>query len=169
MRVFQFLFLAAAWMALTGCGNANDGLTRKYPSMLSAVTTTRGPSAPLNSFSSCKPFAVLGGSNPAYAQATFAGIQACRGVSHPFEVLLQVNSNFPTSTSFCLVPLTSSGVQAAQETCFNVNGQAQLQLNTSNYSYLVLLAQADLAAYRAYLAQQTEASPPRAVATMATL
>jgi hypothetical protein len=152
-------------LLLSGCGNGDDGITRRRLASQSSLTAKKTFATPLDSFSSCQPMVVKEGTNPAYANATYSGIQACRGLSRPAEVLLQVNAYFPTNVTFCLIPINSA---AAPESCFTINGQAQIALSTSNYSYLVLVANSDLAAYKAYQAQLANDAPPRAIATMPT-
>lgn len=153
--------------ALTACGNANDGLSiRKSSAVKTASASTAGASLadPRETYGPCATATVLGGSNPSYAQI-FAGTQFCRGISRPSQVMVKVNATFPSTGRFCLVPMTDV---ALPESCFTVNGQAVVNLQTSAYSTLVILAESDLAAYKAFLNYQFDTAPPRAMAILNT-
>jgi hypothetical protein len=165
-KLILFLSVLLPAVMFSACGNSDRGLIEnRKPPAASAVNSASAHPGPQDTFSACQLMTINGGSNAAYAQTTFTGTHVCRGISRPNSALLQVNASFPANVSFCLVPIAADGTASA-ETCFNVNGQAEITLTTSNYSVLVLLAASDMSNYRAYLAQQTDNAPPRATATL---
>jgi len=106
----------------------------------------------------------MAGTNAAYAEV-FAGALACKAHGLTPIVRLKVSSSFPTNARFCLVPANEF---AFRETCFTINGQADITLDPAaqNYGSLVLLAESDLNSYKMFLNYQIANAPPRAIALM---
>jgi hypothetical protein len=150
---------------LTGCGNGNDGKPLGAKKSAAQANPVNANIAPNLSLAYCKTFTVVSGTNPTYAEI-FAGAVACKANAPAPTVRLKVSANFPSSARFCLVPANDTPFR---ESCFTVNGQTDVLLDSAAQSYgtLVLLAESDLSTYKAFLGLQvTPPGPPRAVLVM---
>lgn len=167
MRFNGLLSIALLSLALlSGCGNGNDGSPlglRKKSSGSSVNPVQVGVTPPLK-LQYCKAFTVYSGTNPAFAE-TMAGSSICKVDSAAPVVHLKVGMSFPKSGRFCLIPMNEF---AFAETCFSATDAMTYHLDPAATSYgsIVLLAEADLATYKAFLNFQTLNGPPRAFAIM---
>lgn len=151
---------------LSGCGNGNDGsglLNRKKSSSSSVNPVKVGVTPPLK-LQYCKAFTVHSGTNPVFAES-LAGSSICKVDSAAPVVHLKVGMNFPRNGRYCLIPMNEF---AFPETCFSATDAMTFHLDPSATSYgsIVLLAEADLNTYKAFLNLQTQNGPPRAFAIM---
>ncbi len=156
---------------LTGCGNGNDGrpLTPNKRKLGSTQTTTNPVGTTDNTqavqLDYCKTFTPVDASP---AASLFGGAQVCKIRNTPTVVRIKVSGNFPLGGRFCVVPMTNDG--AHRESCFAINGQADVALdpNVASYGYgsMAMINEGDLSAYRAFLNFQSTVSPPRGITFM---
>lgn len=147
LRLFvrSTLFIFAFF--LVGCGqNADRGIAYKERNyMLSTSSQAAGVTQGL-SYGPCKNLQLYGP-----ADSTLNGSSACASTSQLNVVMLRVNAYFPSNVRYCLVPFSSSA--SFPETCFTMNGQANITLSTSSFSGVSLVKESDLAYYKSYLTQ----------------
>lgn len=141
---FTLLLIA---LILVGCGqNADRGIAYKERSyMLSTSSQTAGITQGM-SFGPCKNLQVYGP-----ADSTLNGSSSCASTSNLNVVMLRVNAYFPSNVRYCLVPFSASA--SYPETCFTMNGQANITLSTASFTGVSLVKESDLAYYKSYLTQ----------------
>lgn len=163
----QYIVLPALLLLtvlFTGCGNGNDGrpLTpyKKTGASTSAASTNVASALQIDY---CQNFVPFDGSQVSGIQ--FNGASVCKIKSQPTTVRIRVGANFPINGRFCVVPMNEL---AFRESCFAINGQADVILDaavqTYGYGSLALILESDLPAYRAYLNFTSQITPPRGVA-----
>lgn len=157
-----FLFSVLALAIFTGCGNGNDARTLggKKSQTTSTLTATN---APLVSLEYCQNFVPYGDAT----SAMFNGASICKIKGNATMVRVKTGANFPISSRFCLVPMSSI---AFRESCFTINGQADIALDpavlTYGYGSVAFIAEGNVAAYRAFLSYASPLDPPRGIALM---
>ncbi len=165
MRFPASFFIALVCLAvLSACGNTNDG--NPFRSKKSSVTVNpikAGAQSPLGLLY-CKQFTVIDGGNASFA-ASFSGSSICKVDSSYPMVQLKVGMNFPQNGRFCLVPMSD---YAFPETCFSPTDAMTFTLDASaaQFGSIVILAESDLNAYKAFLNYASNYAPPRAIAVM---
>lgn len=153
-------------LLLVACGNADQGIEKKRQDLNglgTATSVTYGPDGIAKTFGPCKNMTVYGGKDPSFA-TVYNGASACASTSHEHIVKLKVSANFPASIRFCLIPLTATA--ALMESCFSVNGQADIALSSSTFSAVVLVREVDVDDYRAFLMNPGGPYPPMAHAVL---
>lgn len=166
----QFV-LGFALLCLSACGNSNAGKaftpynyqTTSAQTAVSGGTTAASNAQPLYCRSpilaDANLTAAFSGSVLCPLQATNAAVGTKGG-----GVLLRVNDNVPANTAVCLIPFVNDS--ATTETCFTITTQASVTLTTDQYTSVVLVPQANLAAYKLFLATPGSLPPARVVYSM---
>jgi hypothetical protein len=164
------LVLAIAFLCLSACGNSNSGKAftpYNYASKSAAqATVTGGSSTAAAQPLYCRsPILATPDLSTAYAGSTLCATAVGSGIGiKGASVLLHVNTNVGANTPLCIVPFV--GDNATTETCFTVTTQVLVSLTTDQYTSLVVVPQAGLAAYKAFLATPGLAAPSRVVYSM---
>jgi hypothetical protein len=152
---------------LTACGNGNDGRAfnpfpkKSTSSVNNPVNAGLGVSGQfLPCHSAWAPSADAG------FNAAFAGSVLCPGEgpttgSKGALARLKVNSGVPVNTRLCMIPFVYDLPTA--ETCFAINGQADVVLSSDQYTSIVVLSESQLAAYKAYMNDPNYPAPARVI------
>ncbi|HEY8278304.1 MAG TPA: hypothetical protein VIH99_01690 [Bdellovibrionota bacterium] len=155
-------------LALTGCGNANDGKDFKPYSAKPAagaaqpVTTATADLVKLLYCANVQ----LTTSNQ-YFNQYFSGSTLCATEGNIPNtkgnvVRLKVGAYFPVGASLCAIPF--AGPTPFPETCFSAaSGQTDIGLHTSSYTNVVFLQSSDLQAYWDYVKKGASYAPPRVI------
>lgn len=169
-NVLTGLFALLTLTLLNGCGNASDkALTPYKRGLTSAQTANNSNNSAVSGVQLdwCKNFSPLDGTNGIPA-TMLAGASLCKIKNSVSTVRIKVSANFPIGGRFCLVPMTGDGL--FRESCFAINGQADVMLDTTAQTYgygsVAIIAEGDMAAYRAFVNFQTTTSPPRGIVFM---
>ena len=172
MRLFLILSQLLSFALLCSCGNANDGKSfnpyRKSGGASQAnLENPVLSSVPVPQPLICKNPTLSSGGSPAF-DAIFAGSVFCpmQGISpgtKGFMARLKVNAALPSDTRLCAIPFVYDS--PANETCFSLNGQADFSLSTDQYTSVVILAESNLGAYKAFLMNAGVLPPPRVIYT----
>jgi len=154
---------------LNGCGNAGGKPLTPYKRGLTSAQTANTSNPVVTDgvqLDWCKNFSSLDGTN-GIPGSLFNGASLCKIKSTNSVVRIKVSANFPINGRFCIVPMNDSNYR---ESCFSINGQADVAVDAAAQSYgygsVALIAEGDLAAYRAFINFQTTVSPPRGIVFM---
>jgi hypothetical protein len=164
------LVLAFAFLCLSACGNASSGKAftpYNYAHTSAAQSTVAGgtSTAAAQPLYCRSPFLATPDLTTDYAGSTLCATQVTSGAGiKGASVLLHVNSNVPANTPLCIVPFVNDN--ATTETCFTVSTQVLVTLTTDQYTSLVVLPQAALAAYKLFLSNPGSLAPSRVVFSM---
>ena len=167
-RIVKILPVCLAVASLAGCGNPDYGKEFRpggKPASQAASTEPAAQQAAVapEAWGPCKTMYVYSGTGAAYS-SELANSKACPGVANKSAARLKVSAYFPTTRRACLVPLNSGAAYPA--TCFTINGEKDITLNTASYTALTLVYETDLAAYTSYLNNQSNTYPALAFAAV---
>lgn len=140
--------IALLALTLAACGNADHGIEKKNQSLSTATAITLAATNPSLTLGPCKNLTVYAGTDPSFA-STLQGTSACAGTNLTNVVRLRVSANFPVNARVCLVPFNT--VSSYPETCFLINGQADITVTTPAYTGVSLVREGDLQSYFSYL------------------
>jgi hypothetical protein len=154
VRIFFFL----SFLALTACGNADQGKgTKKNKAAATLAAVTQTQSNDLTGYGPCVAMQVL--SSSGYASASeLNGSSVCAHLTKKDQVRLKVSANFSTTNRYCLVPVSYSGLFTPN--CFTIDGQADVVLSTDQFTDVALVAENNLNAFNSYATGITPYSYP---------
>jgi hypothetical protein len=161
----RYFYLWIGLLCLSGCGNANDGQPFTPYNKRSAIKIPN----PVQVAASTKPLfcrdpllvSSLSSFNQAYSGSSLCVSEGSVPNSRGYAVHLKMRSDFPQNVRLCLIPF--QGDFAATESCFLVNGQADVTLTVDDYTSAVLLPEGNLLEYKAYLNNPAISPPPRVI------
>jgi hypothetical protein len=166
VRVIQagILFLLPL---LTACGNGNDGKAfNPFPKKGSTSSVQQNPvqvglRPPSNLGASYTPtvYSDDAGFTSAFQGTTLSPILQLGSTARSASVRIKVGYAVPANTRLCAVPFVYD--VTVQETCFSIDGQADVPLATNQYTSIIVLPQAQLANYQAFLMNPAAIAPAR--------
>jgi hypothetical protein len=153
---------------LTGCGgnySSNGHAFNPYPKKSSSASTQNPVQVglqPPSQFQACQGPTIFT-DDPGF-QSAFQGAVLCPGLqpgstNRSNVVRFKVGAAVPANTALCIVPFVYDA--DAKETCFLMNGQADVQLSTNQYTSLVVVPQAYLNVYLSFLVTPGSNPPSR--------
>lgn len=152
-----------AILLLTACGNADQGkLPNKGKAKTSSVTFTTSASIPNVSLEACIPLQAQQASSLAPMPADLSSLTLCPHSSGQEKVRLRASANTPAGGKYCLVPYTSDRI--LNPSCFNLDGQIDVTLASSQYTDIALVRENDLNFFLSYGNRQTTSYPAFAYA-----
>jgi len=153
------IFILLAGFALSACGNADHGkLTNKNKAKTASVTFTTSISNQDNiALENCISLQAQQASSLAPMPADMSGLSLCPHASGQEKVRLKASANTPAGGRYCLVPYTFNNILSP--TCFNIDGQIDITLISSQYTDIALVRESDLNFFLSYGNNQTSSYP----------